>query len=101
MHLLIAAPNPAPVPNPAPAPTPSPNPAPAPSPNPAPAPAPQPTPAPSPGPAPTPAPPGTKVCEATGAWAGDKAIADWCDINCNWTPPFCPESMCDCTVVEE
>ena len=36
-------------------------------------------------------------CVATGAWAGDTAMAAWCQTNCFHTPPYCPADICNCS----
>ena len=36
-------------------------------------------------------------CVATGAWAGDTAMAAWCQTNCFHNPPYCPADICNCS----
>ena len=36
-------------------------------------------------------------CVATGAWAGQEAMDDWCEMNCHHSyQPLCPPEMCSC-----
>ena len=35
-------------------------------------------------------------CVATGAWAGQSEMSDWCEENCHHAQPFCPPEMCSC-----
>merc|ERR1712126_436536 len=35
-------------------------------------------------------------CKAVGAYASMPAMMEWCNRNCNWSPPYCPASHCSC-----
>lgn len=39
------------------------------------------------------------VCKATGPWTGQKAMDNWCVVNC--ANGFCPSSHCECEVPKE
>ena len=38
----------------------------------------------------------TGGCEALGPWSGNAAMNNWCELNCNHNPPYCPPTMCSC-----
>eukprot|EP00038_Savillea_parva_P020805 m.32576 g.32576 ORF g.32576 m.32576 type:complete len:410 (+) comp4899_c0_seq1:93-1322(+) len=46
--------------------------------------------------APPPPPEGPKICVSISPTVEDH----WCDTNCHNQPPFCPESLCQCTASE-
>ena len=53
-------------------------------------------PSPSP-PSPTPSPPsGGGTCHAVGIWTKVPGMNNWCVMNCNHNPPWCPAHMCKC-----
>ena len=52
-------------------------------------------PSPSP-PTPTPSPPSGGTCHAIGMWTKVPGMNNWCVMNCNHNPPFCPGHMCKC-----
>ncbi|KAL3884517.1 hypothetical protein ACJMK2_024652 [Sinanodonta woodiana] len=39
---------------------------------------------------------GKQNCKAAGAWTGQKSMDNWCVVNCNAVPPFCPGTHCIC-----
>jgi len=38
----------------------------------------------------------TGGCKALGPWSGNAAMNNWCEMNCNHNPPYCPPTMCSC-----
>jgi hypothetical protein len=38
-----------------------------------------------------------KQCHANGVWKQMPGFDDWCNLNCNHTPSYCPKSHCTCT----
>ena len=36
------------------------------------------------------------TCVAIGPWQGSVRVDAWCQVNCHFTPPFCPITMCFC-----
>ena len=37
-----------------------------------------------------------KICHAHGVWKNVAGFDDWCNLNCNHRPPYCPKSHCKC-----
>ena len=38
------------------------------------------------------------TCVGIGLWSGSNIMSQWCQNNCNATPKFCPEDLCQCTL---
>ena len=37
-----------------------------------------------------------KTCHAQGVWKHSAGFDDWCNLNCNHRPAYCPKSHCKC-----
>ena len=37
-----------------------------------------------------------KICHAQGVWKHSAGFDDWCNLNCNHRPAYCPKSHCKC-----
>jgi len=35
-------------------------------------------------------------CKAAGPWSGQESMNNWCVLNCNHDPPYCPPTHCIC-----